>query len=317
MKFTIITPSYNQGAFLAETVESVISQQGDFFIDYIIIDGGSSDNSIDIIKRYNALLQNGEWPIKCGGLTYRWMSERDKGQTEALMKGFRMAQGEIFAWLNSDDTYLPEALQTIADFFRNHPDTGLVYGDARYCNATGAAIGSYRTAEFDIDKLAFSNIICQPAAFFRKDVFAAVGGLDKMLEFVMDYDLWIRIGRLFPCHHVPKILATYRLHGNSKTINSETLIKNSEESLAVTIRYFGWAPLTRVYTSCSIRCKAKLPGVFSRSCLAVTIASLVCTLYRSLRMNRGFNKNDLKLLNRENFRKLLKSRIEIMTGKPL
>ena len=312
--FSIVTPSYNQGQFLAETIESVLSQEGDFSIDYHIVDGGSTDDSVDIIRHYDALLQRGEWPVKCRGIRYRWISEKDNGQTDALMKGFRMSVGEVLAWLNSDDTYLPGALQTAADFFRNHSDTGLLYGDAQYCDENGAGIGNYRTAEFDLEKLASVNFICQPAAFFRRAAFEAVGGLDGTLQFAMDYDLWIRIGRRFPCCHVPCLLATYRLHEASKTINSDTLIRNSEESLAVSIRHFDWAPLTRVYTSCRTLCSARLPGVFGRSRMSVAAAATVCALFRSLALNRGFHRNDLKLLNRENFRKLFKSRIEIMTG---
>src|SRR5450631_2739137 len=104
---SIVTPSFNQGEFLAATIESVISQAGDFIIDYLIVDGGSLDNSIDIIRGYDALIRTDMFPVNCCGLTYRWLSEQDRGQADALAKGFRMAEGEIFAWLNSDDTYLP------------------------------------------------------------------------------------------------------------------------------------------------------------------------------------------------------------------
>ncbi len=312
---SIVTPSYNQGAFLAETIESVIEQQGDFSIDYIIIDGGSSDNSVEIIKKYDELLQKGEWQVNCQGITFRWVSEQDRGQTDALMKGFRMVRGEILAWLNSDDTYLPGALQSAIDFFRAQPDAVLVYGDARYIDAAGSLISSYRTAEFDLVKLASTNIICQPAAFFRRAAFEAVGCLNEALHFAMDYDLWIRLGRRFSCHHIHQMLATYRLHETSKTINSDMLIRNSEESLDVTRRHFGWAPLTRVYTSCHIRCLARLPNILARSRFAVASAALFCSLLRYLYLNHGFHRNDLRLLNRENFSKLFKSRIEIMTGR--
>ncbi|MGB9082397.1 MAG: glycosyltransferase family 2 protein [Desulfuromonadaceae bacterium] len=311
---SIITPSYNQSAFLAETIESVIGQEGDFAIDYIIVDGGSSDNSVDIIKSYDARLRRGEWPVRCREITCRWVSERDKGQTDALIKGFRMARGEIQAWLNSDDTYLPGALQTAAGFFRHYPENGLMYGDADYIDAEGAIIGSCCTEEFDLGKLAAATIICQPAAFFRRAAFEAVGGLDEILDFVMDYDLWIKIGRRFPCTHVPHLLATYRLHETSKTICIDTLYKNSEEALAVTLRYFCWAPLTRVYTSCSIRCKSRLPGMLARNRYAAAAAAMLCSFFRSLYLNHGFHRNDLKLLTGANFRKLLKSRLEIMTS---
>ncbi|MBK5273441.1 MAG: glycosyltransferase [Desulfuromonadales bacterium] len=311
---SIVTPSFNQGAFLAETIESVIGQEGDFSIDYIIVDGGSGDDSVAIIRNYEARLHNGEWPVTCRGITYRWVSEQDKGQTDALMKGFRMSQGDVLAWLNSDDTYLPGALQTAADFFRGHPDTGLMYGDSHYCDATGAVIGCYKTEEFDLEKLASANIICQPAAFFRRDSFEAVGGLDKTLNFVMDLDLWIRIGKRFLCRHVPHLLATYRLHETSKTISSDTLFRNSEESLSVTIRHFDWAPLTRVYTSCRVLCPTRLPGLLARNRFSAAVAAMLCSLFRSLYLNHGFHRNDLKLLTGTNFRKLFKSRLEIMTG---
>ena len=311
---SVITPSFNQGTFLAETIESVISQEGDFTIDYLIVDGSSSDNSLDIIKRYDALLKRGEWPIKCRGITFRWRSEKDKGQTDALMKGFRLATGDIFAWLNSDDTYLAGALRTAAIFFREHPDVGLMYGDAHYCDQTGAVIGRYITDNFDLNRLASTNIISQPSAFFRRGAFEEVGGLDESLEFVMDYDFWIRIGRCFPCHHVPHLLATYRLHDSSKTISSETLFKNCEESLAVTIHHFGWAPLTRIYTSCRVLCQAHLPGKLGQNRLTCATAAMACAIIRSLYLNRGFHRNDLKLLNMNNFRKLFKSRVEIMVG---
>jgi hypothetical protein len=130
----------------------------------------------------------------------------------------------------------------------------------------------------------------------------------------MDYDLWIRIGRRFPCSRIPQTLATYRLHQSSKTISSHTLLKNAEESLAVTIRHFGWAPLTRVFTSCRTLCQARLPSILNQSKLLIAALTIVCTIIRSIYLNRGFNRNDLQLLNKENFYKLFKERLEIMTG---
>jgi len=311
---TVVTPSFNQGEYLAETIESVLSQEGDFLIDYIVVDGGSSDNSVDIIRHYDELLQLGEWPIKCRGITCRWLSEKDKGQAEALMKGFRMARGEILAWLNSDDTYLSGALQTAAGYFADHPDTALLYGDAHYCDTGGAIIGRYRTEEFDLNTLASFNFICQPSAFFRRDVFEEVGGLDESLHFAMDYDLWIRIGKQYPCRYIPRFLSMYRLHEASKTIRDEALRENIEAGLRVAIKYFDWAPLTRVYAVYHSSCKSRLPKLLSKSRLLTVISALICTMFRSICLNRGFRRNDLKLLKIENFRKLFKSRSEIMTG---
>ena len=312
---SIITPSFNHGKFLADTIESVIGQEGDFCIDYIIVDGGSTDSSVNIIRRYDALLQNGDWPVACRGIRYRWLSEKDQGQTDALIKGFRMADGEIFAWLNSDDTYLPGTLQTAVDFFQGNPEVGLLYGDAHFCDTPGAIIGRYRTEEFDFKKLAWFNFICQPSTFFRREVFHAVGGLDDSLHFAIDYDLWLRIGKRFPCRYLPRFLATYRLHETSKTVCNETLYANSEEALRLAMKHFGWAPLTRIYNSCHSLCRAKMPAFSTGNNPAVIVATVICSLVRSFRLNRGIRKNDLKLLNKDNFRKLFRSRIEIMTGK--
>jgi glycosyltransferase involved in cell wall biosynthesis len=314
-KISVVTPSFNQGKFLAETIESVISQAGDFSIDYIIVDGGSTDDSVDIIKRYEAILHGGQWPIACKGITYRWLSENDKGQTDALLKGFRMTNGTILSWLNSDDVYLPGVLQRVAGIFNVYPETGLVYGDAHYCDAEGTIIGRYRTEEFDYGKLAWFNYICQPSAFFRKEVFDAVGGLDDTLHFAMDYDLWVMIGKRAACRYLPEFLSKYRLHESSKTILDETLYLNSEEALRVSMKYFGWAPLTRVYNSCSSYCRARLPKFITRRKTLFIPTTVICTAFRSLWLNRGIRRNDLRLLNGENFRKLSKSRVEIMTGK--
>jgi glycosyltransferase involved in cell wall biosynthesis len=311
---TIVTPSCNQGEFLAETIESVISQEGEFAIDYIIMDGASTDNSLEIIEHYESMLQRGEWPIRCQGISFRWLSEKDKGQTDALIKGFSMAKGEILAWLNSDDTYLPGALQAAAGFFRDLPDTGLLYGDAHYCDTKGAIIGRYRTGEFDLNALAAFNFICQPSTFFRRDVFEKVGSLDESLHFAMDYDLWIRIGKSFPCRYLKQFLSKYRLHEASKTIRDDALRENIEAGLRVAIKYYDWAPLTRVYALCHCSCKSTLPVFVSRSRLLTVCAALICTVLRSLWLNRGLRLNDLKLLNRSNFSKLFKSRSEVLTG---
>jgi GT2 family glycosyltransferase len=226
-----------------------------------------------------------------------------------------MARGEILGWLNSDDTYLPGALQVAANHFHGNPDTALLYGDAHYCDTDGAVIGRYRTEEFDFEKLAWFNFICQPSTFFRREAFEAVGGLDGTLNFAMDYDLWVRIGRRFPCRYLPRFLSVYRLHETSKTVRDETLFENSEEALRLALKYFGWAPLTRVYNSCNFYCRSRLPRVLARNKAVLVVATMACSVLRSLWLNRGIRAKDLALLfNRDNFRKLFKSRIEIMTG---
>jgi glycosyltransferase involved in cell wall biosynthesis len=311
---SIITPSYNQKSFLAQTIESVIGQKGDFFLDYIIVDGESDDGSIEIIKHYARLLDEKKWDIRCRDIRYRWISEKDHGQSDALMKGFLLAEGEILAWLNSDDLYLPGTLQTIAVFFRENHATTLLYGDSLYCDTEGEVIGRYPTESFEFEKLAYFNFICQPSTFFRKEAFKSVGGLDDTLCYAMDYDLFVRIGKQFPCCYLPHIFSKYRLHESSKTMCAEDLYENHEEVLLLAMKHFGWAPLNRIYGSCNQYCQTRLPGFLKKSRLLVIIAAFFCTVFRSLWLNRGLRRDDLKLLRLANFRKILKDRAEILRG---
>jgi glycosyltransferase involved in cell wall biosynthesis len=311
---SIITPSFNQGQFLAATIESVLGQEGDFYLDYLIMDGGSKDDSVEIIKRNDRLLLEKGWPVKCRGITYRWASEKDRGQADAIIKGFNQAKGDILAWLNSDDLYLPGTLQTVAAFFRDNPDTALLYGDAHYCDSEGKIIGRYPTEGFDLNKLAYRNFFCQPSTFFRKTAYEAVGGLDDTLNFTMDYDLFIRMGKQLDCRYLPQFLSQYRLHETSKTIHSDDLFQYHEEILRLTLKHFNWAPLNQIYGSCNYYCQSRLPGGLKRSRPLVIGAAAVCTIFRSLWLNRGLRKEDLRLLHFASFRKLFKERLDILRG---
>jgi glycosyltransferase involved in cell wall biosynthesis len=307
---SIVTPSYNQGEFLEETLVSVLSQEGDFCLDYVVVDGDSSDRSPQIIRNYAGQVEGGQWPVRCRGIRFRWVSERDRGQTDALMKGFRLAEGDILAWLNSDDVYLSGTLQTVAEFFSNHRDVALLYGAAHYCDAAGEIIGSYPTGEFDFHKLAWFNFFCQPSTFFRRKAFAAVGGLDETLHYAMDYDLFTRLALQFRCAYLPGLLSKYRLHEEAKTMRNDILHENHEEALRVAMKHFGWAPLNRVYGACYYEKLLRWPA--SRS-LAMG-AALLCTPFRSLRLNQGVRRADLQLLSLANFRKLFKGRDAILRG---
>ena len=314
MIFTIVTPSYNQGAFLGRTIESVLNQEGDFRIDYIIMDGGSDDNSVEIIRSYQKRVESGEYKILCNGITLRWISEKDGGQGDAIRKGFLMAKGTILAWLNSDDFYMPEAFQSVVDIFRNNSEISLIYGDCGYCDEHGNAIGRYPAAEFDFARLASFNFIPQPSTFFRLDAYHAAGGLDDSLRYVMDFDLVIRICKGAVCHYLPHQLSCYRLHGDSKTVMEDGLFDNHEEALRVVIKYFSWAPFNLLYGSCSSYFDQHIPDGMKKSRLLRIVISLAAALIRSLWLNHGIDLRDLKLLNRENLRKLFITRREILLG---
>lgn len=206
---SVVTPSFNQGNYLEQTILSVL-QQDYPNIEYIVIDGGSTDNSIEIIRRYESRLGY-------------WISERDKGQTDALNKGFAHAHGEILAWLNSDDVYYPGAVSAAVKFMGENPDIGMVYGDLDFINEAGELIGRFNAAQTDLKKLRRGFVhIPQPAAFFRAVHWQQVGPLDPGYFFAMDYDLWVRLAGVTRLKYLPgKSWAKFRLHSDAKTINAD------------------------------------------------------------------------------------------------
>lgn len=315
MVISIITPSFNQGGYIAETIESVLTQEGDFTLDYLIIDGGSDDDSVSIIKHYERLLAEGGIATKCRGIRYRWFSENDSGQAEALMKGFHLAEGEILAWINSDDVYLPGTLNVVSQWFRDNPESALFYGAAHYTDESGKIIGRYPTEKFDLKKLAYFNFFCQPSTFFRRNVFENVGGLDDSLNYAMDYDLFIRIATRYPCSYTPAFFSKYRLHETSKTMNSESLLKYHEEILHLTLKHFNWAPLNQVYGFCNYYIASRLPIFLQKLRFVVIGSSFFCTVVHSIRLNRGLKRQDLKLLNQANLKKIFQNRLGIIRGR--
>jgi glycosyltransferase involved in cell wall biosynthesis len=239
---SVVTPSFNQGEFLPATIESVLSQAGDFFLQYLIVDGGSTDDSVQVMKRYELLLQRDEWQVRCKGITFHWLSEQDEGQADAVNKGFARANGELLGWLNSDDTYLPGALAQVLESFDSHPEAAMVYGNAWYTGRDGAVTGSYRSEPFSLERLAQRSIICQPAAFLRAEALREVGALDTALHTCLDYDLWIRFGRRFEgrIHFLEQYLATSRMYAENKTQSLRDRVYR--ETMQVTRRHYGYVP---------------------------------------------------------------------------
>jgi glycosyltransferase involved in cell wall biosynthesis len=222
---SIVTPTYNMGRFLEETIESVLSQDYPN-IDYVVMDGGSTDGTLDILRKY------------AGRLRYR--SESDDGQADAINKGFFLSSGPIFAYLNADDTYLPGAVRTAVEHLKANENAAVVYGDAYHVHEDGALMAPYPTMPYDPAMLSRNCFICQPAAFVRRDVFMNVGGMNRDLHFALDYDLWIRIAKERPMLKIDAPLATSRMYRDNKTLSKRREVY--QEICSVVKQHYGFVP---------------------------------------------------------------------------
>jgi glycosyltransferase involved in cell wall biosynthesis len=212
MKVTVITPSYNQGHFIVRTINSILSQVFEGELEYLVVDGGSNDNTVDILKEHNQEL--------------KYVSEKDEGLADAVNKGLRMATGDIIGWLNSDDLYYPGTIEKVVRYFTENPGCMWLYGKCRIIDENDTEI--YRNvtryknimlARYSYSRLLTENYISQPAVFFRKSLMDEVGELRKDLRFAMDYDLWLRFGKRFPASVLPQYLSGFRRHSASLSEN--------------------------------------------------------------------------------------------------
>jgi glycosyltransferase involved in cell wall biosynthesis len=206
---SIVTPSFNQGKYLAETMRSVLEQDYPH-LEYIVMDGASTDNTLGVIRSFADRLAF-------------WQSEPDKGQTDAINKGFARATGQIFAWINSDDVYNPGAVSQAVEYLHNHPEVGMVYSDLNFIDERSQVIGKFAAAQTDLARLQRGYVhIPQPAVFFRAELWRQVGPLDPSFFFAMDYDLWVRLARVSRLQYLPgPVWANFRLHAGAKTIDAD------------------------------------------------------------------------------------------------
>ncbi len=203
---TIVTPSYDQGGFIRQTIESVLSQDYSY-IEYIIMDGGSTDETPSIVKEYS------------GKLT--WVSEKDRGQSHAINKGFQIAKGEIVSWINSDDIILPGAVSKAVQALMSHPDAGAIYGEGYQMDESGNFKARFPATEpFNLWKLIYLwDYILQQTVYFRKGVVREVGWLDESLHWGLDWDLLIRIGKKYKLEYIPEYLGALREYDEAKSFS--------------------------------------------------------------------------------------------------
>jgi glycosyltransferase involved in cell wall biosynthesis len=201
---SIITPSFNQARYLEQTLQSVLGQ-GYASLEYLLVDGASTDGSLEIIHKYADQLA---W----------WVSEPDAGQAEAINKGLRRARGEIVAWLNSDDIYLPGAIEKAVAAFEGHPDLGLIYGDVLAIDADGQTTNRLRYGDWSLPDLMAFRVIGQPSVFMRRSVLEQAGLLDPSYHYLLDHQLWLRMAQLAGMHYLPETLSAARFHAESKNV---------------------------------------------------------------------------------------------------
>jgi glycosyltransferase involved in cell wall biosynthesis len=200
---SIVTPSYNQADFLGVAIQSVLNQDYPH-LEYGIMDGGSTDDSLDVIREYQNQLS---W----------WVSEKDKGQSHAINKGISRTKGEIIAWLNSDDLYLPDAISSAVSSMEKY-GADLVFGNAIIINQAGQPLNDLIFNDWDIQDFLRFRVICQPAVVMKRKVWEAVSGLDTSLHYLMDHHLWIKVASKFSVKHIPSFWAASRFHAQAKNV---------------------------------------------------------------------------------------------------
>jgi glycosyltransferase involved in cell wall biosynthesis len=232
-RVSVVTPSFNQAPFLEATLRSVLLQ-GYPNLEYIVVDGGSTDGSVEILRRYE------EW-------LHSWVSESDRGQSDAVNKGFARATGEILGWVNSDDLYEPNTLARVARFFAETPECDLVYGRGSYVDERGDTMGPcHWIRTFDRRLLLTFNFILQPAAFWRRSLWEQTGDLDVAYHWAMDWDWLIRATAYGRAQHIPVELARWRVRPGIKTAAGGE--RRRAEVAAISRRHGGfWQPTHLVY----------------------------------------------------------------------
>lgn len=278
LSIAIITPSYNQGEFIEATINSVLTQNIEN-LDYLVVDGASTDSTVAILNQYRDKL--------------RFISEPDHGQTDAVNKGIKMTHSDIIGWLNSDDIYYPQALQKVIDFFTQNPEVDFLYGNGSHIDRTGNFLEPYPNKSWDPQWLHEQCFICQPAVFFRRSVIDRCGLLNEDLHYCMDYEYWLRIAQRkdIKVAYLPEVLAGSRLYPETKTMGSRFQvakeINRMQKNILGKVADTWLIHYAHVYTEQRIN-RQKHPKLF-----VALVALLV--LWEPLRWNHKISFNLMKL----------------------
>lgn len=270
---SVITPSYNQGRFIERTIASVLSQRFPGGLEYIVMDGGSTDETVEILRRHGDALQ--------------WVSERDRGQAHAVNKGFACATGDIIGWLNSDDVYYPDAIAAVCEAFDAHPEADLVYGDADHIDVNDAVIEPYPTEAWNRARLSDTCYICQPAVFFRRTAVERFGPLTESLQYCMDYDYWFRLAA-GGAHSVwlRRKLAGSRMYPENKTMSARVAVH--AEINDVLRKHLGRVPDQKLFAYAEIVAGGR--RVDPSDPIRFPLAKSAISLWAALRWNRRISR---------------------------
>lgn len=272
LSLCVVTPSYNQGQFIERTIRSVLDQGVP--VEYVVFDAVSKDGTIEILKKYEDRL--------------KWVSEKDRGQSHAVNKGFQATQADIIGWLNSDDIFYPGAFQAVLDYFEAHPEVDMLYGNANHIGLQDEVLEPYPTEDWDPQHLVEVCYICQPATFFRRRVVERIGGLDETWHYNMDYDYWLRMAASgVVCVHIPVLLAGSRMYAENKTLKGRA--KKHYEMNDMFIKLMGKVPERWIFNYAhAVLDDRQLPRTaYFRFSLAVVAISL----WAALKWNHRISKS--------------------------
>ena len=274
-KISIITPSYNQCQFIERTINSVLAQSV-YDLQYLVIDGASTDETVKILRRYSD--------------RFYWVSEKDLGHSHAINKGILLSKAPVIGWLNSDDIYYPDALTVVLEYFNTHQEIDVVYGNANHIDSDDNFMEKYPTENWDWERLKITCYISQPATFIRRSVFDRFGFMDMHLKQSMDYEFWLRIGKSgVRFAHIPYLLAATRLHSNAFTISSKVACHKAIND--ITRQHLGATPDAWIFNYA--HAVADTRGVRRSDRIRYAVAISVLSWYAALRWNKKISRSVL------------------------